>query len=585
MNLKLTAPSNYLGARPSFITATVVILSLLLLVVSGVTAEDAVQAEKAAAADTTRVIVAYKPTAASAIKQAVAVARAGKQALGPQEVEMALADAKVVNFPSGTMSAMAIELPTASIAELSRNPNVAFVEKDLKRYLFGHGGLRTSSSSPSSTEDGKRDLQAASGGLTSPSTGNPYAIGQLVPYGIKMVQADLLASTNASNRKVCIIDSGYNLGHPDLPSDNSIVTGESIGIADWNFDSFSHGTHVAGTIAALNNNGTGVVGVHSNNSLKLHIINVIGDNEWVYSFDTVNAAFRCAYYAGANVISMSLGGEGESKWESMAYEEIYKYGILIVASAGNGGNSVKNSPASYSSVVSVAAIDASRIVAPFSTFNSDVELSGPGVRVLSTVGTGILSSLVVGSKTYASGTLFGSPLLSSSAPLADFGIGDKVDVAVSGKVCLIARGQLTSVDKVLYCQNSGGVAAIIYNNRAGGFNSYVGAGTTTIPSLTVSDTDGAALLTQLGQTANVTVTTGGYDYYFYDGTSMAAPHVSAVAALVWARNPKCTAAQLRTSLAKSALDLGAKGRDKYYGFGLVQAKAADDRIKQRGCGK
>ena len=132
------------------------------------------------------------------------------------------------------------------------------------------------------------------------------------------------------------------------------------------------------------------------------------------------------------------------------------------------------------------------------------------------------------------------------------------------------------------CQNSGGVAAILYNNVAGGFDANVGDGTTTIPSLTVSDTEGAALLTQLGQTANVITTS---DYDFYDGTSMATPHVSAVAALLWARNPECTAAQLRTSLAKSALDLGAKGRDKYYGYGLVQAKAADDRIKKRGCGK
>jgi subtilisin family serine protease len=370
-----------------------------------------------------------------------------------------------------------------------------------------------------------------------------------------------------------------------LPSDTSIVTGESIGIADWDSDSFGHGTHVAGTIAALNNDGTGVVGVHSNNSLKLHIINVFGANEFAYGFDIVNAAFRCAY-AGAYVISMSLGGEGESKFEAMAYEEIYKYDILIIAAAGNGGNSVKNSPASYSSVVSVAAIDANRIVAPFSTFNNDVEISGPGVNVLSTVpmGTGVLNSLVVGSTTYVTGISYGSPFLSSSAPLANFGIGDKEDDAVSGKVCLIARGQIYFSEKVLNCQNSGGVAAILYNNVAGGFSAdVIGAGTT-IPSLTVSDTDGATLLKQLGQTATVTVSDGN-DYEYKDGTSMATPHVSAVAALVWARNPKCTAAQLRNSLAKSARDLGAKGRDKYYGYGLVQAKAADDRIKKRGCGK
>jgi subtilisin family serine protease len=87
---------------------------------------------------------------------------------------------------------------------------------------------------------------------------------------------------------------------------------------------------------------------------------------------------------------------------------------------------------------------------------------------------------------------------------------------------------------------------------------------------------------QLGQSATVTVTTS--NYAFFDGTSMATPHVSAVAALVWAHHPECTAAELRNSLDFSALDLGPAGRDTKFGYGLVQAKAAVDRIDQRGCG-
>jgi subtilisin family serine protease len=74
------------------------------------------------------------------------------------------------------------------------------------------------------------------------------------------------------------------------------------------------------------------------------------------------------------------------------------------------------------------------------------------------------------------------------------------------------------------------------------------------------------------------------NYAYFDGTSMATPHVSAVAALVWSRNLNCTPLQLRNSLNKSAKDLGTAGRDNSYGFGLVQAKAADDRIKALGCG-
>jgi subtilisin family serine protease len=60
--------------------------------------------------------------------------------------------------------------------------------------------------------------------------------------------------------------------------------------------------------------------------------------------------------------------------------------------------------------------------------------------------------------------------------------------------------------------------------------------------------------------------------------------VSAVAALVWSYTPACTGAQIRASLTKSALDLGPAGRDTKFGFGLVQALAAKNRIANLGCG-
>jgi len=66
---------------------------------------------------------------------------------------------------------------------------------------------------------------------------------------------------------------------------------------------------------------------------------------------------------------------------------------------------------------------------------------------------------------------------------------------------------------------------------------------------------------------------------------MATPHVSAVAALVWSYFPSCTGEQIRQSLNKSAKDLGDAGRDVKFGYGLVQAKAAYDRINSLGCGK
>ena len=153
---------------------------------------------------------------------------------------------------------------------------------------------------------------------------------------------------------------------------------------------------------------------------------------------------------------------------------------------------------------------------------------------------------------------------------------------MNGKVCLIARGSVEFATKVSNCQASGGVGAVIYNNGAGSFGGTLGTTATNIPSVTASDTEGAAMKLQLGQTAALAVSATNYAYY--DGTSMATPHVSAVAALVWSYFPSCTATQLRNSLNKSAEDLGAAGRDTKFGFGLVRARAAYDRIGSLGCG-
>jgi subtilisin family serine protease len=125
------------------------------------------------------------------------------------------------------------------------------------------------------------------------------------------------------------------------------------------------------------------------------------------------------------------------------------------------------------------------------------------------------------------------------------------------------------------------VGAVVYNNAPEEFSGTLGGVATTIPSVTASGVEGAALLGQLGQSATIDVKAT--NYALFNGTSMATPHVSAVAALVWSYFPSCTASQIRTTLDKSAQDLGAAGRDVYYGYGLVQAKAAYDRIRTMGC--
>ncbi len=281
---------------------------------------------------------------------------------------------------------------------------------------------------------------------------------------------------------------------------------------------------------------------------------------------------------------MSLGGTSSSRTEQRAFDQLQSKGVLSIAAAGNDGNTVISYPAGYSSVMMVAAVDENKQWASFSQYNTKVEIAGPGVNVLSTVpmGAGSNSALSVGGTAYAPGGMDGSPKSTATAPLADFGLGDVVNPTMAGKVCLISRGTIDFATKVMNCQNSGGVGAVIFNNAAGGFGGTMGTTVSAIPSVTATDVEGASMKTKLGQTAVVAVTAT--NYAFYDGTSMATPHVSAVAALVWSYYPSCTGAQIRASLTKSALDLGAVGKDNYTGYGLVQAKAAKDRIALKGCG-
>lgn len=520
--------------------------TLLVLACTTLGATTAQAQDREPAAGFSRVIIGFKAGGAPGARAALAAAR-GRVAR---------------ELPA--VAAVSVELPSAAIAALSRNPHIEFVEEDVKRYPMA---------------------------LTSPST-NPYASGQLEPWGVRAVQAHLLPQGDAltGNRKVCIIDSGYSMGHEDLPG-TSRVSGYNGNLA-WNQDGDGHGTHVAGTIAALNNAGTGVVGVNPGGNLNLYIVRVFGDSgTWAYSSTLVDAATRCQN-AGANVISMSLGGPTSSRAEQTKFQQLLSANILPIAAAGNDGNNRTSYPAGYASVVSVAAVDINNAKADFSQYNKTVEISGPGVGVLSTVpnGKGLLGSLNVGGLVVEAFPFEGSPKLQASGALFNLGLGDTVNTGASGKVCLIARGTVDFTVKVSNCQASGGTGAVIYNNAPGAFSGTLGTTVTSIPSVSISQADGNALLARLGQASTVGVVQANYAYY--DGTSMATPHVSAVAALVWSyftpaaptAGRSCTATQLRSSLTKSALDLGAVGRDNNTGFGLVQAKAAYDRIVALGCG-
>lgn len=455
-------------------------------------------------------------------------------------------------------NAVAVYIPEQALAGLSRNPSIEYIEDDVLR-------------NPTA--------------LWSDSTVG----GETTPYGVQMVQANLVNSSNLASRKICIIDSGYSQQHEDLrdTSDGGITANASDkGSGTWDQDSCGHGSHVAGTISGIAGNGKGVVGVAP--GVQLHIVKVFGDDKlvdggnctWTYSSTLVDAVNKCQA-AGANITSMSLGGARASRTEKSAFDSTYQAGMLHIAAAGNAGNHTTSYPAGYASVMSVAAVDADENIASFSQVNKDVEIAAPGVGVLSTVPW--IDSNTLG---YVGGSASGGHIEFAgrgtvSGTMVDGGQCTSAG-SWTGAVVLCQRGTNTFLEKVNNVQTGQGVAAVIYNNVAsdatcGDFLGTLGDGnSSTLPAISVSCAEGADAVAKAGNAGTVasTFTAPASGYEGWDGTSMATPHVSGVAALVWSCYSGASNAQIRDALRKSARDKGTAGRDSQYGYGIVQAKDA-----------
>ena len=486
----------------------------------------------AALADDNRYIIQFAPGSAGNGKAEI-------QAIGGR-IEIDMTDRSI--------NAVAVTIPGQALQALQNNPNIINIESDSR----------------------------------------VYPLADEVPYGITMVQADLVSDQHAGNQKVCVIDSGYHIGHTDL-QDFNVTASYLSGSGDPYIDPCGHGTHVTGTISALANGG-GVLGVLPGGNVALHIVKVFGDDNWnsgscgwSYSSSVINAAYACRD-AGANIINMSLGGGTASSTAAQGFQDLLDQGVLSIAAAGNSGNTAYSYPASYDAVVSVAAIDSNKDLASFSQRNDQVELSAPGVGVLST--TPFLDAQVTVDRDYLVSAMDGGASASANGGLVDGGLCASSG-SWSGKVVLCERGEISFADKVANAEGGGAVGTIIYNNEPGGFGGTLNCGgpawraCSTGPAVSMSQEDGQHLVaTQLGVSAFVTTeaVVPADGYAAWNGTSMASPHVAAVAALVWSYEPTLSAADVRAVLAATAEDLGTAGRNNEFGYGLVQAKAAVDFI-------
>jgi subtilisin family serine protease len=202
---------------------------------------------------------------------------------------------------------------------------------------------------------------------------------QVITWNIERVDAEISWGISTGDPvKVGVIDTGIDLKHPDLQT--NIKGGyNAINPLKSPNDDNGHGTHVAGIIAALNND-IGVIGVGPN--IDLYAIKVLNASGSGYLSDVIEG-LDWARTNGMHVVNMSLGTSQDIQSFHDAILNAYNAGVTIVAAAGNSGGAVSY-PAAYPEVIAVSATDQNNQIASWSSRGPEVDLAAPGVNIYST---------------------------------------------------------------------------------------------------------------------------------------------------------------------------------------------------------
>jgi thermitase len=245
-------------------------------------------------------------------------------------------------------------------------------------------------------------------------------------YALRKIKANLAWSLWQPRRQavVAVVDTGVQTDHPDLANmifrdytgamigfnavTNTVMTGPN--------DGHGHGTRCSGIAAAQTNNGLGVAGYAWNGvagfsdtyDIKIMPVKVLGDNGRGTDGDLAQG-MNWAVDHGAEVISMSLGDLPYSQVLDDACQYAWNRGVLVVAAAGNHGNTALFYPAANANVVSVAATDSNDMFASWSAYGNWVSVAAPGVSINTTnrpngyvndSGTSMACPLVAGLATF-----------------------------------------------------------------------------------------------------------------------------------------------------------------------------------------
>ncbi|MEJ8801383.1 S8 family peptidase [Pontibacter sp. H249] len=278
-------------------------------------------------------------------------------------------DVKIEQAFGKTISGVAARLSEGEVAKLRQDSRVAYIEPD--RVVM----------------------------LAKPSKGGGGSTAQETPWGITRVGG----ATSGAGKTAWVIDSGVDLDHPDLNVDaGRSFTAFTSGRDNTPDDNNGHGTHVAGTIGALDNS-TGVVGVaHGATIVAVKVLDARGSGAY-------SGVIAGVDYVGANgkvgdVANMSLGGPVSQALDD-AVKAAANKGIKFALAAGNESTDANNSsPARVNgaNIYTVSAIDVNDRFASFSNYgNPPVDYAAPGVSIKSTWKGGAYNTI--------SGTSMASP--------------------------------------------------------------------------------------------------------------------------------------------------------------------------------
>ncbi len=333
-----------------------------------------------------------------------------------------------------------------AIEEYSQNPDVEYAEPN---YIIEQlqEELNTTASEPGVARQWYLGYVKAAAAWNSLRTYNNSKVRvAVIDTGARLEHEDLKNVIN-KNLSIEVVESNDGTAFTDIPLRGD---GYLNGTAEKN-DRTTHGTHVAGIVAAQSGNSVGIQGVASggetvkkNGIVDLVMIDAFTEinakNEDIATTGSVIYAMQYAREVGCKVINLSLGTESNSKFLERACQQLKNAGITIVCAAGNEGKNISTYPSDYPSTIGVINITEQGERAYTSTYGDEKDLSAPGTNIYSTINTGnsaygLLSGTSMASPVVAAAAamlLYAEPLLSPEQVL-DILCKTAVDLHTPGK--------------------------------------------------------------------------------------------------------------------------------------------------------